>query len=319
MKKIITILSSIFLLSGCFSGHNNGEERLIESTNAYLIRELQLKGKNEIELVWTLIDGRTNDVLLHVHLDELGYQETKELDQNKVAQLARQLASGIDQPLVNPTISRDGQIREGKNKVILSEEELITRMMSLTYYNKNLVLPIYEEEPQVTIEDLQIIKNTRLSTYATYFNPSVVGRSENIRLSSKAIDHYVIGPNEIFSFNKVVGQRTKERGYQEAKEIVNQEFVMGIGGGICQTSSTLFNAIDNAGLEIIERYSHSRDIGYVPRDRDATVSWGGPDFKFRNPYNYPLLISTETNLQTGKIEVHVYGAYELDRLITSTQ
>lgn len=306
-------------MSGCFSGNSHNEDRFKEGTNAYLLRETQLKEKNDVEWFWTLIDGRTGDVLLIADLEELGFQGARELDLDKVVNLARQLALEIDQPLVNPTITRGGEIREGKNRVILAEEELITRMLSLSYYNKNLVLPIYEEEPQVTIEDLQIIKNTRLSTFATYFNPSVAGRSENIRLSSQAIDHYVIGPNEVFSFNKVVGQRTKERGYQEAKEIVNQEFVMGIGGGICQTSSTLYNAIEIAGLDIIERYTHSRDIGYVPRDRDATVSWGGPDFRFRNPYDYPLLISSETNLQTGKIEVHIYGAYELDRLITSTQ
>lgn len=318
MKKVITVITSILLLNGCFDVQYNGEEVSKESNDAFVIREKQLKEKNEITIVWNLIDGRNEDVLFQVSLLELGFQKGKGIDQNKIARLAEELAKRVDQPLVNPTLTRNGEIISGKNRVILAEKELIKQMMSLAYYNKKLILPIYEEEPQVTIEDLQTIKNSLLSRYVTNFNASVIGRSENIKLSSQAIDHYVIGPNEVFSFNKAVGQRTKEKGYQEAMEIVNKKFVIGIGGGICQTSSTLFNAVDKAGLEIIERYSHSREIGYVPKNRDATVSWGGPDFKFRNPYDMPLLISSETNLKSGKLEVKVYGANVPETLIATT-
>ena len=81
---------------------------------------------------------------------------------------------------------------------------------------------------------------------------------------------------------------------------------MGIGGGICQTSSTLFNAVDQAGLEMIERYTHSREVGYVPAGRDATVSWGGPDFRFRNPFSYPVLIRSSVDKQRGEIQVTVH-------------
>ncbi|MFN7252143.1 MAG: VanW family protein [Anaerobacillus sp.] len=318
MKNIFIAFTALFLLNGCFDVNNNvGEESNKESKEAYLLRQIHLQEKSEIELLWSLIDGRTGEVLLTLEVSELDFQADKGINKDKAALVARQLALGIDQSLINPSITRDGEIRPGRNRVILSEQELVEIMMSLAYYNKELILPIYEEEPKVTIEDLEIIKNTILSTYTTYFDPSVTGRSQNIKLSSQAIDHYVLGPNEIFSFNKVVGQRTIERGYQEAKEIVNKEFVMGIGGGICQTSSTLYNAVDQAGLEIIERHSHSREIGYVPKNRDATVSWGGPDFKFRNHYDIPILISIETNLQTGKVEVQVFGSNLPDNLIAS--
>jgi vancomycin resistance protein YoaR len=318
MKNIFIAFTALFLLNGCFDVNNNvGEESNKESKEAYLLRQIHLQEKSEIELFWSLIDGRTGEVLLTLEVSELDFQADKGINKDKAAHVARQLALGIDQSLINPSISREGEIRPGRNRVILSEQELVEMMMSLAYYNKELILPIYEEEPKVTIEDLEIIKNTILGTYTTYFDPSVTGRSQNIKLSSQAIDHYVLGPNEVFSFNKVVGQRTIERGYQEAKEIVNKEFVMGIGGGICQTSSTLYNAVDQAGLEIIERYSHSREIGYVPKNRDATVSWGGPDFKFRNHYDIPLLISTETNLQTGKVEIQVFGSHLPDNLIAS--
>ncbi|HZH59227.1 MAG TPA: VanW family protein, partial [Metabacillus sp.] len=85
-------------------------------------------------------------------------------------------------------------------------------------------------------------------------------------------------------------------------------FVEGIGGGICQTSSTLYNAVAEAGLEIIELHSHSRSVGYVPAGRDATVSWGGPDFKFMNNKDFPVMIKTIVNKQSGSIEVQILAS-----------
>lgn len=84
--------------------------------------------------------------------------------------------------------------------------------------------------------------------------------------------------------------RTPDKGYMKAPVIVRGELSEGVGGGICQVSSTLFNAVDRAGLEIVQRYSHSRRVPYVPPGRDATVSWGGPDLRFQNKYNQPVLI-----------------------------
>lgn len=124
----------------------------------------------------------------------------------------------------------------------------------------------------------------------TYFNSSNKSRSHNISLSAKAIDNHVVFPNETFSFNQVVGMRTRNKGYKSAPIIVKGELSEGVGGGICQVSSTLFNAVDRAGLQIVQRYSHTRSVPYVPPGRDATVSWGGPDFRFQNQYNQPILI-----------------------------
>src|SRR5699024_8549970 len=95
---------------------------------------------------------------------------------------------------------------------------------------------------------------------------------------------------ETFSFNNVVGKRTKEKGYKKAPVIVKGELAEDIGGGICQVSSTLFNAVNLQGIEIVERYSHSREVPYVPPGKDATVSWWGPDFVFKNRYSHPVLI-----------------------------
>ncbi|MEH7106727.1 VanW family protein [Bacillus sp. JJ1764] len=165
------------------------------------------------------------------------------------------------------------------------------------YFNQDLStleLPMRTVYPTVDSELLNDIRNLRIGRYVTSFNPSNKNRTNNIKLAADAINNYVVFPGETFSFNKVVGKRTKEKGYQRAKVIVRGEYSEDIGGGICQVSSTLFNAVDNAGLEITQRFSHSRHVPYIPPGRDATVSWYGPDFEFKNNYNQPILIRTRT-------------------------
>ncbi|WP_209977356.1 VanW family protein [Paenibacillus eucommiae] len=160
--------------------------------------------------------------------------------------------------------------------------------------------------PKVDSELLSLIKEKAIGHYVTYFNASNKNRAHNIALSAKAINNYVVFPGEIFSFNQVVGMRTKEKGYQQAPIIVSGELSEGIGGGICQVSSTLFNAIDRAGLRIVQRYSHSRNVPYVLPGRDATVSWGGPDFSFQNQYNQPVLIRMYAG--GGRMFVTIYSS-----------
>ncbi|MBT2725422.1 VanW family protein [Bacillus sp. ISL-75] len=159
---------------------------------------------------------------------------------------------------------------------------------------ENLELPILTVYPKVDSELLGEIHSMRIGRYVTSFNSRNKKRSNNIQLATKAINNYVVFPGERFSFNKVVGKRTAAKGYQRAPVIVKGEFSEDIGGGICQVSSTLYNAIDNAGIKILERFSHTRKVPYIPPGRDATVSWYGPDFEFKNNYNQPILIRART-------------------------
>jgi len=119
-------------------------------------------------------------------------------------------------------------------------------------------------------------------------------RLNNIYLASKKIDRKVINPGEEFSFNAVVGKRTEAKGYEEAPIIIKTEDGpkkdYDIGGGICQISTTMYNAVEEAGLKITERHIHSKDIGYVERGKDATVSYGTMDFKFVNTRKNPIVI-----------------------------
>lgn len=155
-------------------------------------------------------------------------------------------------------------------------------------------IPILTVYPKVDSELLGDIRSKRIGRYVTSFNPHNKKRSNNIQLATNAINNYVVFPGDRFSFNKVVGKRTVAKGYLRAPVIVRGEFSEDIGGGICQVSSTLYNAVDQAGIKIVERFSHSRRVPYIPPGRDATVSWYGPDFKFTNNYNQPVLIRART-------------------------
>lgn len=129
-----------------------------------------------------------------------------------------------------------------------------------------------------------------IAQYSTHFDSTQVNRTENIRLAAKALDGKVLAPGERFSFNKSVGERIAEAGYKEALIIEGNTFTPGLGGGVCQVSSTLYNVVLLAHLEILERHLHSLPVNYVPPGRDATVSFPILDFKFKNSTDTHLLI-----------------------------
>lgn len=172
--------------------------------------------------------------------------------------------------------------------------------------SQSIEAPRLKVHATVDSELLAHIRDKRIGYYVTFYNSRNRNRSHNVNLAAKAINNTVVFPGEQFSFNRVVGMRTTAKGYRQAPIIVRGEYSEGIGGGICQVSSTLFNAVDRAGLAIKQRYSHSRHVPYVPPGRDATVSWGGPDFTFQNRYNQPVLIRAHAG--GGQMAVAVYSS-----------
>ncbi len=118
-------------------------------------------------------------------------------------------------------------------------------------------------------------------------------RTNNVDLAAKAIDNIILAPGEVFSFNQAVGRRTVDKGYLEAPIFVGEKVETGIGGGICQVSSTLYNTALLANLPVLERHPHSLTVAYVPTDQDATVVWGITDFRFKNTLDHPIKIMTK--------------------------
>ena len=132
----------------------------------------------------------------------------------------------------------------------------------------------------------------RISTFTTEMGTSSANRIHNVHLMADYIDGTVIAPGHTFSFNERVGPRTVERGFREGQMIIGSLLLPAIGGGVCQTATTLFNNAFELGLPIVERHNHSFYISHYPMGRDATVSWGGPDLVFKNDLKTGILIKT---------------------------
>ena len=152
-------------------------------------------------------------------------------------------------------------------------------------------VPAKITQPEVTSEQLHSeILAHELGKYTTDYSSSSNDRAYNIKLACEKINGYVLAPGEEFSYNDVVGPRTVERGFRIANVYVGNTVQPGIGGGICQVSSTMYNSVVFADLEITARRNHTLPVSYVPLGRDATVSYGATDFKFKNNTNYPVEI-----------------------------
>ncbi|MBR2822415.1 MAG: VanW family protein [Clostridia bacterium] len=143
-----------------------------------------------------------------------------------------------------------------------------------------------------------------ISSYTTK-TTSDQNRNTNIRLSAEAINGTTVLPGETFSFNGATGERSAEKGYKPAAAIARGESIEEVGGGVCQTSSTLFNAVARADLEIVDRSPHAWPSSYIEKGFDATVNWPGLDFKFKNNSDWPVFILAE--YQKQKVTVRIYG------------
>ncbi len=138
-----------------------------------------------------------------------------------------------------------------------------------------------------------ISDSNSISSFYTTLLDNSPARTNNVILAANAVNNMVISPGEIFSFNKVVGQRTLSAGYQKAPIFVGKKVVAGLGGGICQVSSTLYNTALKADLSVVERHPHSLRVAYVPPNQDASVAWGLLDFKFKNTYGQPIKLAAK--------------------------
>ncbi len=179
-------------------------------------------------------------------------------------------------------------------------------IQTLAQDTQSYTIPLKVLSPNVTTNQIgtEAFPNL-LAEYSTHYSTSNKNRSTNISLASAKINGIVIMPGEVFSYNQTVGQRTAAAGFKSAGAYSNGQVINTIGGGICQVSSTLYNAVLLSNLEIVERTNHYFDTGYVPAGRDATVSWGGPDFKFKNNRNYPIkIVCSGTG---GTVNFKIYG------------
>ncbi|WP_391206590.1 VanW family protein [Psychrobacillus sp. L4] len=267
-------------------------------------------------LVVNIVDPNNLKIIKTLSPNDLGYETNVETYKKEIEKLAYELArgteteAGYDKRMVLDKIDENGQIIKGSPRIILKESELVARVIDASITGKDVEIPLYVTESNYNMEDIPHLEEVIIASYTTYFNPSDVNRNKNIEVSAKAINNVIVGIGDYFSFNEITGPRDEKNGYQPAPEIINKKLVMGIGGGVCQTSSTLFNVVDQLSVTYVERHHHSLDIGYVPKGRDATVSYGALDFRFQNTQEAPFLIKAIYGDGFLTIEVRTTKKYE---------
>lgn len=219
-------------------------------------------------------------------MGQVGTNATITLEGDKVVHQPAKVGRKLD---VTATMKRlQEQLKEGKVETL----ELVINESA---------------EPTITDKDLVSITSI-LGSFTTYFNGSNTSRAHNIHLASQKIHQTFIPSGGIFSFNQVVGERTSEAGYDDAPVFMGGRLVPGIGGGICQVSSTLFNTALLSGMDIVERDTHFAPVSYIPVGLDATVAWGYIDFQFKNPYSHPIYVIAEEG--AGYVTITILGAKE---------
>lgn len=231
------------------------------------------------------------------------------------------LASKTVVPAVGTDIGRpakDAQFKtaSGKVTIVPSQTGIGPDMDSLAVAltdklvsgggDRTVLLVTNRTEPEITTEKARAMGiKDRISTYTTTFESGNKPRVNNIHLLGDSLDGKLIAPGDTFSFNGAIGERTAAKGYKEANAIVNGRLVPQLGGGICQVNTTLFNSVFESGLPVVQRINHSFYISHYPKGRDATVSWGGPDFKFKNDTDQWVLISV--SYTNSSITIAMYG------------
>lgn len=170
-------------------------------------------------------------------------------------------------------------------------------------------IPLIITKPSKTTKDIGTEAfPDLLATFSTNYLASNQNRTTNLILSAGKINGTVVLPGEEFSYNKVVGERTVSAGYKEAATFSGGKVVNGLGGGICQISSTLYDAVIMANLEVTERRNHQFVTSYVAAGKDATVVWGSQDFKFKNTRKYPIRITA--TVSGGVATIQIWGLKE---------
>lgn len=227
-------------------------------------------------------------------------QEPEKIDINKIyKEVHKEVQDAYitqDPVTIHPEVEGiDFDIEEAKQ--ILNEEKEIYE------------IPLIITKPKVTMSQIgSEAFPDLLATYSTKYDGGNTNRTTNLKLACEKINDKVILPGENFSYNKTLGERTISAGYKEAKVYENGQVVDGIGGGICQVSSTLYNSVLMANMEVIERRNHQFITSYTPAGRDATVVYGMTDLKFKNTRTYAVKI--KATCSNGIITISIYGIKE---------
>lgn len=194
-------------------------------------------------------------------------------------------------------------VRAGTQGINVTESALNAALSSP---NRHETVQCTLTDPDYTVDEYKaLLFRDVLSQCTTDFNPGNTNRTTNVLLATDFCNGVILMPGDVFSYNETVGERTAERGFKEATIYVGNSAEDGLGGGVCQVTSTIYYAALRADLKIVERYAHSRMVTYVPLGEDATVAWGSKDFKFENNTGFPMKVVTSH--KKDNLTVKLYG------------
>ncbi|MWC30594.1 VanW family protein [Paenibacillus sp. MMS18-CY102] len=248
------------------------------------------------------------DVLANTLKKEWGWLEKNEpvnatrtiTANDRVVYTPHQVAYRVDRATIQAKIeewARHTQTKPPANQVEIAK---------LAQQKLEVPLPIKELEPEVTLQKLEAEGIDRMiMSFTTDFASSAAGRAYNVTATAKTLNNIELAPDEVFDYGKIVSATEKKLGYREAPVIQNGKLVPGVGGGICQVSSTLYNAVIRAGIDIVERRNHSLPVSYLPIGQDATFADGAINFRFRNSTGKHLIIRTV--VENRKLTVKLFG------------
>ncbi len=253
--------------------------------------------------------------VLHARRRPVDLPVAYRFDRDTATRFLADTAKAIDREPENarPIIAGDTiSIRPEKPGIRLNTDKSLARIArSVNSGEREVQLVVETAEPKVAASDLHGIDGL-VGSYSTPYNSWERDRSYNLRLACRAVDGTLLMPGEVFSYNKIVGPRDRKYGFRDAKMFVEGRIESGTGGGVCQVSTTVYNAALLAGLQIVTRSHHSRPVVYAPVGRDATVA-PTIDLKFRNNTDSPLYISAACGERT--VSVNMYGRKEDGRQI----
>lgn len=234
-----------------------------------------------------------------------------EYNNEAISSMVSAMAEEINQAPVDATIRKSGSNFEVTDHVVGKEldvqallDEINNKVKDSKEGNIDVTGTINEEVPNKTKEKLATV-STLVASASTTFGTNDASRATNIAIGAQTLNGILLMPGESFSFNTVVGDTTPDKGYQEGGVYVGDKLEKGYGGGICQVSSTLHNAVLRAGILPDQRTNHSMTVGYVPLGLDATIAYGYLDYVFTNPYDYPIYL--EGYAYNGKLTFNIYS------------
>ncbi len=239
---------------------------------------------------------------------------SEEYNASKIDEILAKIDEEVTKEAKDATVTKEGDKFVTTKEVPGQKLDIEAMKETLTEKIKGqedieLELAIEEVEPEIKEEDLKDF-GAVIGTFNTYYDLANTPRNTNLEVGCSHISGLWMQPGDSFNFNDTVSPVDTASGYMEASTISNGQYVPGLGGGLCQVCTTLYNAVIRAELDVTERYSHSLEPGYVPNGQDAAMSIGGKNFQFVNTSKYPIYI--EMSAYGGTLNCTIYGVEEHD-------